>query len=598
MEVFGDAQRMQGFVPKNPLTGSTPRAWAPSQSDELNMKEPAELPKPLVDDIASGKCLPFVGAGFSSNAKLPEGETMPDWPALTDIMATAGRFVGEDVGPDVASLYERQFGRVQLIETIREALQSDTAEPGQAHIAFAQLPFDTIYTTNFDLLLEQAYGRIQKPYRSLVGELQMPFHGGPLSANVVKMHGDLGHEEHIIVTREDYEQFLENYPVVSTHLSAMLITRTALFIGYSLSDPDFSHIREVIRSRLGRFQRMCYIIQFNRSDAEVERMLDEDLHVLNIRTRKGTLTDAVLAEFFARIQQELDALESWKFRSRKPEMFEDVSQDAVEAASRASDAPALLSSSSNLCFVLMPFGEPFDDLYRSLIHPVIMQAGLNPLRADEIYGPGLIMEQIRSAIRQSRVCIADLSGLNPNVLYELGIAQTLGKPTILLSQDLSEVPFDVAQFRVITYTTDPADLGRAQAALAKALQQVLGYDLLDEARKMIRGGMTRAAVATLGVLLENSLRQLLDGRDLVDAQLRGRMQRLPSMGRMVQMLVEAAAITPEEASGLREAIEVRNRAVHEPKEPTKQSAEALLHHVESFIGKHMPDARQSPQGGT
>jgi len=38
-----------------------------------------KIPKPLLEDIASGKCLPFIGAGFSLNAKLPEGEVMPDW---------------------------------------------------------------------------------------------------------------------------------------------------------------------------------------------------------------------------------------------------------------------------------------------------------------------------------------------------------------------------------------------------------------------------------------------------------------------------------------------------------------------------------------
>lgn len=170
-----------------------------------------KIPLPLLDGITSGKCLPFVGAGFSLNAKLPEKYKMPDWSGLKKVMAKAIGVSEMVDGPEVASAFERLFGRVQLIETIRKALHSDLAEPGKAHRAFAQLPFDTVYTTNFDLLLEEANSLLRRPYRSLVGELQMPFHGGPLTTSIVKMHGDLRHEEHVIVTKEDYADFLNRY---------------------------------------------------------------------------------------------------------------------------------------------------------------------------------------------------------------------------------------------------------------------------------------------------------------------------------------------------------------------------------------------------
>jgi len=201
------------------------------------------IPQPLLDDIVAGKCLPFIGAGFSSNAHLPNGLQMPTWPELTEILAKDAKVSPDCDGPFVASEYEKKFGHVQLIEAIRKALHADHAESGEAHKAFVELPFDTIYTTNFDLLLEDSYSLVRKPFRSLVGELQMPFHGGPLTTSIVKMHGDLRHEEHIIVTQEDYDSYLTDYPVIATHLSAMLITRTALFIGYSLSDPDFNNVK-------------------------------------------------------------------------------------------------------------------------------------------------------------------------------------------------------------------------------------------------------------------------------------------------------------------------------------------------------------------
>jgi len=196
---------------------------------------------------------------------------------------------------------------VQLIESIRNALKTDAIEPGKAHAAFIDLPFDTIYTTNFDLLLEEACERAKKPYRSLVGDLQIPFLGGVHTTNIVKMHGDLRHEEHMIVTQEDYDTFLDTYPVVSTHLSAMLITKTALFIGYSMSDLDFKHIREIVLSRLGRFQRTSYVVQFNTQESDVEKMRGDDLHVINLEVPAGTSIDDVLSDFFQEIREELDS---------------------------------------------------------------------------------------------------------------------------------------------------------------------------------------------------------------------------------------------------------------------------------------------------
>lgn len=542
-----------------------------------------DIPQPLLDDIAAGKCLPFVGAGFSLNAKLPVDAKMPDWQGLTEVLARAAGVSSKQSGPLVASEYERCFGRVQLIEAIRDALHADSIEPGDAHSAFAGLPFDTIYTTNFDLLLEDANSLIHKPYRSLVGELQLPFHGGPLSTNIVKMHGDLRHEEHVVVTQDDYNRFLERYPVISTHLSAMLITRTALFLGYSLTDPDFMHVREVVRSRLGKFQRMSYIIQFNQSEKSIEKMLDEHLHVINLKLCPGETHGAALAEFFRHIQNELDTRAGAKIRAAKPEVFEDIPQPMLEEVSRAPDASTLLSSSSNLCFVLMPFSKPFDDVYRAVIAPAVRQAGLEGMRADEMFAPGSIMEQIRSAIQQSRLCVADLTGRNPNVLYELGIAQTLGKPCILLTQDMDDVPFDVRQYRVIQYNLQPTTLDRAQTDLVRSIMMALGADRLDEARLLIESGSVRAGVAILGVLLEQTLKYTLVNADLVNVQLRDSFARGMTMGRMVEMLAKAKQMSVEDQKKLRRSIEMRNRAVHDLREPDRAAALQMHSEVAEFV---------------
>ena len=532
----------------------------------------SELPKPFIDDIAYNRCLPFIGAGFSLNADCDEGFKMPDWAGLTQDLGVVAGVEGQGLeGPDVATIYERKFGRVQLIDAVRQSLNPEHVRPGAAHKAFVQLPFDTIYTTNFDLLLEDALQAIRRPFRSLVGELQLPFHTGMLvregvlAANVVKMHGDIRHEEHFVITRADYDSFLVNYPVVATHLSAMLIVRTALFVGYSRTDSDFLQIQSVIKSRLGKFWRMPYIVQFDASPEDIEAGLDQRIHILNLTTGEGRGRSDVLADFFQSIQKEIDARAGKDLRSSRPEAFEAVDTSMLDRTYRAGDAPDLLESSSSLCFVMMSFRQESNSVYRQLITPAAEEVGLTPLRADQIHTAGAIVEQIRAAIRESRVCIADVSAENPNVLYEIGLAQALGKPVVFIAQHGTQPPFDIAHLRYITYNHD--ELKDAQNQLVSALLEQLKRTKLDEARTLIDNGMYRAAVAVMGVILEHGLLQVIRRRDIYFSR------KSLSATQMANNLATADILGQDELGMVKQFSDIRNRAVHQLEDPSRQDAE-------------------------
>ena len=113
---------------------------------------------------------------------------------------------------------------------------------------------------------------------------------------------------------------------------------------------------------------------------------------------------------------------------------------------------AVSVSATDVCFVMMPFAPPVGTYYSSVYEPAIRKAGLNPIRADaEIFGTGKIIDQIWTGIRNARVLVAELTGRNPNVLYELGIAHALHMPVVLVSSNEGDVPFDVRHVRVIYY---------------------------------------------------------------------------------------------------------------------------------------------------
>jgi hypothetical protein len=91
------------------------------------------------------------------NAELPENKTMPNWDMLADYFSDICG-INKKINPiEMAQLFEKRFGRVQLIENTRKALFYDVVLPGKAHRVFAEFPFDVIYTTNLDLLIEKSY---------------------------------------------------------------------------------------------------------------------------------------------------------------------------------------------------------------------------------------------------------------------------------------------------------------------------------------------------------------------------------------------------------------------------------------------------------
>jgi hypothetical protein len=104
-------------------------------------------------------------------------------------------------------------------------------------------------------------------------------------------------------------------------------------------------------------------------------------------------------------------------------------------------------------FVIMPFASAFDDVYELGIKASVEALGWECQRADEIIHNRDIMCQVCQGIRQARFVIADLTGRNANVFYELGMAHALEKDVILLAQDVGDVPFDLRPMNIIEYAT-------------------------------------------------------------------------------------------------------------------------------------------------
>jgi hypothetical protein len=116
--------------------------------------------------------------------------------------------------------------------------------------------------------------------------------------------------------------------------------------------------------------------------------------------------------------------------------------------------PASFSEDEHLVFILMPFKDELNAVYNTIIKPTVESMGLACHRADDYKTNKAIIQDIWKSICEAKIVIADLTNLNPNVMYELGIAHTVGKETIMITQRGDKefkFPFDISHIRRIEY---------------------------------------------------------------------------------------------------------------------------------------------------
>jgi len=121
-------------------------------------------------------------------------------------------------------------------------------------------------------------------------------------------------------------------------------------------------------------------------------------------------------------------------------------------------------------FVLMPFTLSWSDRVWKQIQKTCKAAGVIAKRADDLFGAE-IMEDVWKGICAARVVIADLTGRNPNVYYELGLAHVLGKRVILLTQDVNDIPADLKRFRFVTYQDNVDGFSSLDKGLNRSLRE-------------------------------------------------------------------------------------------------------------------------------
>ncbi|QMW02078.1 hypothetical protein [Spirosoma foliorum] len=131
------------------------------------------------------------------------------------------------------------------------------------------------------------------------------------------------------------------------------------------------------------------------------------------------------------------------------------------------------SVESNLLSVMMPFESRFLGTYVA-IQNVCARLGIECKRADSIWDNSILIQDVFDLIFTSKAVITDFTDRNPNVFYETGVAHTLGKLVIPITQSTGDIPFDLRHHRALTYLSNTEGLLKLEKDLEKKLEKVFG----------------------------------------------------------------------------------------------------------------------------
>ena len=238
-----------------------------------------ELPA-LVSYLLQRRCVLFVGAGLSR----PAG--YPGWRDLmrTVVNETASRLalgrgkkelialVAQSKFAEVADQCRTLLGRSAFSEILRSSLAREVQPPADTHRAIVRTPYACIVTTNFDTLLEDAYAKwsdIGVPKAPTGVELSQ--HGTLLLDGaffILKAHGSIHDDASMVFTSEDYRRITHANPAFQAMMSAILLSHAVLFVGYSLSDPNFRLLLDSQLTTFGTEAPPRYALMENVGDAE------------------------------------------------------------------------------------------------------------------------------------------------------------------------------------------------------------------------------------------------------------------------------------------------------------------------------------------
>lgn len=230
------------------------------QYSEQGKRKYAETKRLLREAMREKRLVLFVGAGSSI------GSGMPSWHKAVIRIAKKLQIEDDVQTADylkIPQYYNNEYGKKDYTQLMREIFQYNSRlYPGKVHDAIIAFDADIIITTNYDNLLEQAAENNGEFLHVISQDKDLPY--CKAGKSLIKMHGDFEHDN-FVLKEDDYLHYHKSFKLIETYVKSLIGSKTILFLGYSLSDPDVKHILAWVNEILEDECQQAYLIKTDKN---------------------------------------------------------------------------------------------------------------------------------------------------------------------------------------------------------------------------------------------------------------------------------------------------------------------------------------------
>jgi hypothetical protein len=296
-----------------------------------------KIPNDLIEKVKHGDCVPIIGAGFSKSLNYPlwselideiKDRIIRDFPSIN--RASLNKLNDLQVPKYLLDLHIDN--KNPLYDLIDDLFSKATGLHDEKHKILAELPIDSIITTNWDESIENAMEYLGQKHKVIYKTTDAKEWNERKGKYIIKMHGTIQDKESLVFNHDDYLSYPLTKELIEDTVKTLLRARSPLIMGFSLNDPNFDRLLYHIKYHLRDRTPLAYAIFIDGSECLLDYWYRQGIRVISLKTRGDQTKSDVLLNVLNELLVKVRTIANDKYERAELQLRE-MKQNLSEASS-------------------------------------------------------------------------------------------------------------------------------------------------------------------------------------------------------------------------------------------------------------------------